>query len=110
VGRQACDVLLWVSFLLFPCLPVVVVGVAGWNMETGKVFCAPFFVWGVWGFGTLLGPEETPAGGWGFLGWPSLGPDRLTHLLIPGWPCWALWSGVVGGVVVVVVGGGVVVC
>ena len=46
---------------------------------------------------------------WGFLGWPSLGPDRLTHLLIPGWPCWALWSGV-GGVVVVVVGGGVVVC
>jgi nitrate reductase NapE component len=49
VGRQACDVLLWVSFLLFPCLPVVVVGVAGWNMETGKVFCAPFFCGGCGG-------------------------------------------------------------
>jgi hypothetical protein len=46
---------------------------------------------------------------WGFLGWPSLGPDRLTHLLIPGLALlgFVVWG---GGVVVVVVGGGVVVC
>ena len=48
------------------------------------------------GFGTLLGPEKTPAVGGVFLVRPFLALGRLTH------PC--------VGVVVVVGGWGVVVC
>jgi hypothetical protein len=55
-------------------------------------------------FGTLLGPEKTPAVWWGFLGEAAPGLDRLTHPLLVG----TLVS--VVGVVVVVVGWGVVVC
>jgi hypothetical protein len=51
------------------------------------------------GFGTLLGPEETPAGLVGcFFWWPLPARDRLTH------PCGAFRCLV--GVVVVVVGSG----
>jgi hypothetical protein len=49
-------------------------GVAGWNIETRKS-CA-CFCGGCGGFGMLLGPEETPVGG--FLG-AVPGLDRLTH-------------------------------
>jgi len=51
------------------------------------------------GFGTLLGPEETPLVF--FLAAPGL--DRLTHPGMHACVCWV-------GVVVVVVGWGVVVC
>jgi hypothetical protein len=51
------------------------------------------------GFGTLLGPEETPLVF--FLAAPGL--DRLTHLEARAFVVWV-------GVVVVVVGWGVVVC
>jgi hypothetical protein len=49
----------WFSFSLIPCscrLFGVGVGVAGWNIESGSWFSG--FL--VRGFGTLLGPEETP--------------------------------------------------
>jgi hypothetical protein len=60
MGGQACGVLSWVSFLLFPHPFVCCGGVAGWNMTPEDVN----------GFGTLLGPEETSAGWWGFSWWP----------------------------------------
>ena len=50
MGGQARGMWSWVSFLLFPHLLVSWVGVAGWNITPEIVY----------GFGTLLGPEETP--------------------------------------------------
>jgi hypothetical protein len=58
MGGQTCDIVLWVSFLLFPHL-LVVVGGCGWVEHEHQKF--------VNGFGTLLGPEETPAVGGVFL-------------------------------------------
>src|ERR1044072_3450092 len=84
MGGQACGVLSWVSFLLFPHLLVSWVGVAGGDIT-------PEIVYGV---GTLLGPEKTSAGWWVvFSGGRSRpGPSNAS----------LMW-----GVVVVVVGFGV---
>ena len=74
-------------------------GVAGWN--TDRLVPAPA-VGGCGGFGTLLGPEETPGppliGGWWVF---FLAAPGLDHLTRPGGPLLLLW-GLVG---VVVVGG-----
>jgi hypothetical protein len=78
VDRCVCGVVLsskssrLVQVGMFACLSCG--GVAGWNIEIRKS-CA-CFCGGCGGFGMLLGPEETPVGG--FLGAvPGLG--RLTH-------------------------------
>ena len=89
MGGQACGVLSWVSFLLFPH-PCMSGGVAGWNMTPEVVN----------GFGTLLGPEKTSAGWWVvFSGGRSRpGPSNASRgCPLLGWV----------GVVVVVVGFGV---
>jgi hypothetical protein len=89
----------WWGFSFFVIFHAPSVG-CGW-VEHETRNCPVPVVW-VWGFGMLLGPEETPARWVGFSWWPSLGPGRLTH------PFSLFLGG--GGVVVVVVGGGVVVC
>jgi hypothetical protein len=94
VGRtyppRACRAWWLVSFSNFPCSRVGG-GVAGWKTRPE----GPASRCGVWGFGTLLGPEETSAGWWGFLGWPSLGSGHLTRswLFVGVW-WWLWWVGV----------------
>ena len=113
MGRAGPAAIGWLGSFLLKFSTLLCWWGCGWVERETRGSCAwacpSWGACGVWGFGTLLGPEETPAGGWGFLGWPSLGPDRLTHLLIPGLALlgFVVWG---GGVVVVVVGGGVVVC
>jgi hypothetical protein len=59
------------SPLLIPCLLLFGVGgVAGWNAKVWPGCGGAGFLWGVCGFGTLLGPEGTPV--WGFSWWPLL--------------------------------------
>jgi hypothetical protein len=86
MGGQACGVLSWVSFLLFPHLLVSWVGVAGWNITPEIVY----------GFGTLLGPEKTSAGWWVvFSGGRSRpGPSNASPWwapLVSVWVWWWLW-------------------
>jgi hypothetical protein len=57
----------WFSFSLIPCL-LFGVGVAGWNITIDSWLFLGFVLGG---FGTLLGPEETPVGVflWLLLAW-----------------------------------------
>ena len=52
----------------------MLVGVAGWNIMIGS-WLFPGFVLG--GFGTLLGPEETPVGVFSGCSWP--GPSNASR-------------------------------
>jgi len=78
----------WFSFSLIPCSRVLG---CGWVEHNDRFMVVREPVWFL-GFGTLLGPEETPVGVFSGCSWP--GPSNA--LLV--------------GVVVVVVGWGVVVC
>jgi hypothetical protein len=71
-----------VGFLLVDSTPLLVGGVAGWNI-TPEDFDE---------LGTLLGPEKTSAGWWLFFLVAAPGLDRLTH---PWWPL--VWGGGCGG-------------
>ena len=83
----------------FLCLDIHASGPLGGGCDVGgtqnQITQITQIVQIVCGFGMLLGPEETPAVGWGFLGVAVPGPDRLTHscgrLLWAWWVWWWLW-------------------
>jgi hypothetical protein len=98
MGRQARDMSLRVSFLLFPH-PAQLAG-CGWVEHNSRI---AFRV--VNGFGTLLGPEETPCRLVGVFLVPLPALDRLTHPVARAcvaracvWVWWWLWGLGCGGV------------
>jgi hypothetical protein len=86
-----------VSFVLIFMLPARWVGGVMWverktrSRRITQIMQMMQVVRVVCGFGMLLGPEETPAWWWGFLGVAVPGPGRLTH------SCALLWVGGCGG-------------
>jgi hypothetical protein len=113
VGRAGPAAIGWLGSFLLKFSMLLCWWGCGWVERETRGSCAwacpSWGACGVWGFGTLLGPEETPAGWVGF-SWLAVsrpGPSNASPypwLALLGFVVWG------GGVVVVVVGGGVVVC
>ncbi len=74
-------VLLFLDSTLVSAASVVGVGVAGWNIESGSWL---FLVFGLGGFGTLLGPEGTPCWGVSSGPWPGSPNALLVGVVVVG--------------------------